>query len=105
MSWRGSGRSSFRSRSSGNGGSTFSGGSAGGPPLIVMMGLAFGAGLIMLIVMIASNASTGGFVAAGPRPTAIPRPTATPRPTPAPEAAQPTRPPAAQAANAPGGSM
>jgi azurin len=104
MSWRGSGRSSFRSRSSGNGGSTFSGGSAGGPPLIVMMGLAFGAGLIMLIVMIASNASTGGFVAAGPRPTAAPRPTATPRPTPAPAAAQPTRPPAAQAANAPGGS-
>jgi len=103
MSWRGSGRSSFRSRSSSNGGSTFSGGSAGGPPLIVMMGLAFGAGLIMLIVMIASNASTGGFVAASPRPTAAPRPTAPPRPTQAPAAAQPTQPPATQAANAPGG--
>ncbi len=103
MSWRGSGRSSFRSRSSSNGGSTFSGGSAGGPPLIVMMGLAFGAGLIMLIVMIVSNASTGGFVAASPRPTAAPRPTATPRPTEAPMAAQPTQPPATQATNAPGG--
>ncbi|RMD72369.1 MAG: DUF2970 domain-containing protein, partial [Chloroflexi bacterium] len=67
MSWRGSGssfrpRSSGGSRSSGNGGSTFSGGSAGGPPLIVMMGLAFGVGFIMLLVMIVSNVGQGGAI-------------------------------------------
>lgn len=102
MSWRGSGssfrpRSSGGSRSSGNGGSTFSGGSAGGPPLIVMMGLAFGVGFIMLLVMIVSNVGQGGAIASAPRPTA------TPRPTSAPAATQPTTAPAAQATNAPGG--
>jgi mono/diheme cytochrome c family protein len=98
MSWRGSGNfrgsgsSKDSGRSGGTDGSVFSGGSAGGPPLLYLIGAAVGVGVIALIVVIAVGASRGGqTVAVAPAAaTATPvAPAATATPA-APAAAQPT---------------
>jgi uncharacterized cupredoxin-like copper-binding protein len=99
MSWRGSGNfrgsgsSKSAGRSSSAGGSVFSGGSAGGPPLIYLIGAAVGVGVIALIIALSVGAlSGGGQTAAAPVAPAA----AAPAPTAAP-AAQPTAAPAAAA--------
>lgn len=67
MSWRGSGNFGGSGGSGRNeGGSAFNGGSAGGPPLIYLIGAAIAVGVIMLIIALAVGASGGAPAAAVP---------------------------------------